>query len=94
MSEQNSNIKNKIYSILKSKPSNSSNATNFALFFMETKAFKLLLVFLFYFFLYELIRDILLFFDFTSNVLVHMYLSWMFVLFLLWALLPQKKSYI
>ena len=87
-----SDIKSKIYDILSDKRQSSTLLNRFG--FIETKAFKLLLVLLFYFFLYDLLKNIFLFFGFTSSILVHMYLSWIFILFLLWALLPQKLSYL
>ena len=87
-----SDIKSKIYDILSDKRQSSTLLYRFG--FIETKAFKLLLVLLFYFFLYDLLKNIFLFFGFTSSILVHMYLSWIFILFLLWALLPQKLSYL
>ena len=88
------NIKSKIHNILKDNTSIYNKALSHSQYFIQTKAFKLLLVFLFYTFLYGLLRDIFLFFGFTSTVLVHMYLSWFFVLLLLWALLPQQQSYL
>lgn len=87
-----SEIKSKIYDILSDKQQSSRLLNRFG--FIETKAFKLLLVLLFYIFLYDLLKNIFLFFGFTSSLLVHMYLSWIFILFLLWALLPQELSYL
>lgn len=91
---ESENLKHKVHNILKDNTSIYNKAVNTSQYFIQTKAFKLLVVFLFYAFLYGLLRDIFLFFGFTSTVLVHMYLSWFFVLLLLWALLPQKQSYL
>lgn len=62
--------------------------------FVDTKLFKLLIVFLFYFFAYDLIKNLFIFFDITSPIVTQMYLSWLFLILLLWALLPQRKSYL
>ena len=62
--------------------------------FSETKLFKLGIVTAFYAIIYGLLRDIFLFFDMTSPFIIQMYLTWFFLILILWAILPQKKSYL
>ena len=69
-------------------------ATVFAGSFSDTKWFKLGIVILFYAILYGLLKDIFIFFDMNSPLIIQMYLTWFFLILVLWAILPQKKSYL
>ena len=64
-----SDIKSKIYDILSD---NDNHQRCFRFGFIETKAFKLLLVLLFYFFLYDLLKNIF-YFLFTSSYYICIY---------------------
>ena len=93
------NLKDGVSSILNGADSNpykviEQNITKPGVKFSETKAFKVLLVLGFFLFIYKIIKKILLFFDITNEIIISMYVSWMLILLIFWAFLPQDLSYL